>query len=103
ALRGEGSSRSQDAAGTPDPARVPEASRVVSAPVVAAPQIRPLPPPIMVSTPAAEAPYPAGASSPMKPPYPAAAGIDDPRRPTPPADIPYSQPLDLRAEAAEPP
>jgi hypothetical protein len=57
----------------------------------------------MVSTPAADAPYPAGDSSPMKPPYPAAAGIDDPRRPTPPADIPDSQPLDLRAEAAEPP
>jgi hypothetical protein len=102
-LRGEGLSRSQEAARTPDPARVPEPSRVVSAPVVAAPQIRPLPPPIMVSTPAAEALYPAADSSPMKRPYPAAAGIDDPRRPTPPADIPDSQPLDLRAEAAEPP
>jgi hypothetical protein len=102
-LRGEGSSRSQEAARTPDPARVAEPSRVVSAPVVAAPQIRPLPPPIMVSTPAAEALYPPADSSPMKPPYPAAAGIGDPRRPTPPADIPDSQPLDLRAEAAEPP
>ena len=29
--------------------------------------------------------------------------IDDPRRPTPPADIPTAPPLDLRAEAAEPP
>ena len=27
----------------------------------------------------------------MKPPYPAAARIDDPRRPTPPADIPDSR------------
>ncbi len=35
---------------------------------------------------------------------PAAARIDDPRRPTPPADIPEvsSRPLDLHAEAAEP-
>jgi hypothetical protein len=43
----------------------------------------------------------------MKPPYAGAARIEDPRRPTPPADIPaaspVSRPLDLRAEAAEPP
>ena len=30
------------------------------------------------------------------------AEVNDPRRPTPPADIPLSRPLDLRAEAAEP-
>ena len=35
-------------------------------------------------------------------PYPSSARIDDPRRPTPPADIPSPGPLDLRAEAAEP-
>jgi hypothetical protein len=37
----------------------------------------------------------------MKPPYAAAARNDDPRRPTPPAEIP-SPPLDLRAEASGP-
>ena len=92
-------------------ARPAEAPRVVSAPavetprVVSAPPVRPLPPPIMVSNPAGEALDPAAAgSSPQKPPYAAdAARIGDPRRPTPPADIPASQPLDLRAEALEPP
>jgi hypothetical protein len=37
----------------------------------------------------------------MKPPYAATARTDDPRRPTPPAEIP-SGPLDLRAEATGP-
>jgi len=89
---GDGSPRPQEAA------RVPDAARVVSAPPVAAPLVRPLPPPIMVSTPATE----------TGPPNPAAAaGIEGPRHPTPPADIPEaapppSRPLDLRAEAAEP-
>jgi hypothetical protein len=59
-----------------------------------------LPPPIMVSTPAGDAPNPAGLS-PAKQPYADGAGPDNPRRPTPPADIPLSQPLDLRAEAAD--
>jgi hypothetical protein len=84
---------------TPRPqeaARTPETSRVASAPPV-----RPLPPPIMVSTPAAEA-FGAPAGPPSRSPY-AAARIDDPRRPTPPADIPDSPPLDLRAEAAADP
>ena len=82
---GDGSPRAQDLARVPDAARIPDASRVTSAPSVAAPQVRPLPPPIMVSTPASEA-------------Y-------DPSRPTPPADIPSlpsSRPLDLRAEVVEP-
>jgi hypothetical protein len=80
--------------------RIQEAPRVSDTPrVVTAPAIRPLPPPIMVSTPSSETydqnPQP-------RPPY--AANADDPRRPTPPADIPVPvrQPLDLRAEAAEP-
>src|SRR6266571_4837242 len=60
------------------------------------------PPPLMVSTPAGEAFNPAAAASPTKQPNVDGARIDDPRRPTPPADIPVSQPLDLRAEAAEP-
>jgi hypothetical protein len=60
----------------------------------------------MVSTPAAETFDAAAGSSQMKPPYAGAARIDDPRRPTPPAEIPAaapaSRPLDLHAEAAEP-
>jgi hypothetical protein len=88
-LRGanEGSARPQEVA------RVPDAPRVVSAPA-----IRPLPPPIMVSTPEREALDSAGSFE-GRPPY--AARNDDPRRPTPPADIPTPT-LDLRAEAAAP-
>jgi hypothetical protein len=78
-------------------ARIPDAPRVAPAPAV-----RPLPPPIMVSTPPREALDPTAGSSQAKPPYDAARN-DDPHRPTPPADIPASQPLDLRAEAIEPP
>jgi hypothetical protein len=96
-LRGEGSPRPQ------------EAARVVSAPPVAAPvasstpAIRPLPPPIMVSTPAPESFNAPTGSTAVRP-----AGNDDPRRPIPPADIPEASPslslpspgpLDLRAEA----
>lgn len=102
---GEGSPRPQEAA------RATEAPRVVSAPPVAAPvasatPVRPLPPPIMVSTPPAETFNSAAGPSQIGPAYPAA---DDPRRPTPPADIPEVAPslsspgpLDLRAEAVEP-
>ena len=112
-LRGitDSSPRVQEAARAADTPRTPDAPRVASAPpaeasrIVPAPSVRPLPPPIMVSNPAGEALDPAAAgSSPQKPPYAAdAARIGDPRRPTPPADIPASQPLDLRAEAMEPP
>jgi len=96
---GDGLPRAQEAARIPDAARVPDQSRIVSAPPV-----RPLPPPIMVSTPQAETFESASGSSQMKPPYAGAARIDDPRRPTPPADIPEvsSRPLDLHAEATEP-
>ena len=95
---GEGSPRPQEAARNPDPPRISEAPRVA-----AAPSVRPLPPPIMVSTPGAETFDSAGTSQ-MRPPYAAAPQFDDPHRPTPPADIPEaSRPLDLRAEAMEPP
>jgi hypothetical protein len=93
-LRGSGDSpRSQEAARTPDAPRAPEAARVPEAPKVATtPTLRPLPPPIMVSTPPAESA-----------PYTANAGIVDPRRPIPPADIPVTRPpLDLRADAEAP-
>jgi hypothetical protein len=84
-----------------DAVRIPEAPRAPDAPpVVSAPAVQPLPPPIMVSTPGSEA---ATGSLPTKRPY-GSAMRDEPRRPTPPADIPSSlPPIDLRAEAALPP
>jgi hypothetical protein len=81
----------REAARTP----TPEAPRVVT---VEPSTIRPLPPPITVSTPAPEA-YGNGGSSPS---YTASVGNDDPNRITPPADIPVpviAPPLDLRADA----
>jgi hypothetical protein len=96
---GEAAPRVQEAA------RAPEANRAVTPPVVSAPTLRPLPPPIMVSAPPADS-YGQG-SQPARPPYAANSGTADPRvidpsRPTPPAEIPVSRPLDLRAEVAEP-
>jgi hypothetical protein len=65
---------------------------------VNAPALRPLPPPIMVS--GAPAGEPHGQVPPQaRPPY---AEAVDRNRPIPPAEIPLSRPLDLRAEAAEP-
>jgi hypothetical protein len=83
--------------------RIPEAPRAPADPprIVPAPALQPLPPPIMVSTPRSEAFNPVTGSVPMKPPAAPVAQIDDPRRPTPPADIPSSRPIELRAEAAE--
>lgn len=89
---------------TPEPAvreaaRSPEAPRVISAEPS---MVRPLPPPITVSTPAPEA-YGNGDSSSVNPSYTASIGNDDPNRMTPPADIPVpviAPPLDLRADAA---
>ena len=89
--------RAPEASRNPDAARIPDASRVVTAPA-----LRPLPPPIMVSTPPTESPD--QGSSPARPPYAANARVDDPHRPTPPAEIPSARPpLDLRAEMAERP
>jgi hypothetical protein len=76
-------------------ARTPEAPRAVTAEPSA---VRPLPPPITVSTPSPEA-YGNGTSPPS---YTASVGNDDPNRITPPADIPVpviAPPLDLRADA----
>jgi len=97
-LRGanEGAPRAQEAA------RAPDTPRSVSNPPASAPAVRPLPPPIMVSTPGTDR-FDSAPGSSQNPPYAAAAPTDDPRRPTPPADIPTAPPLDLRAEAAEPP
>jgi len=102
-LRGTGdvSPRPQEAARVPETPRVIVAAPPVAAPVASAPAVRPLPPPIMVSTPAGDAFNAATGTTPAKP-----ARIDDPRRPTPPADIPEASlslplpgPMDLRAEA----
>jgi hypothetical protein len=98
-LRGgnEASPRVQEAVRIPEARQAPEVPHVASAPAV-----QPLPPPIMVSAPPTEAVNPAAGSVPVKPPY-GTARIDDPRRPTPPADIPSSSlPVELRAEAALP-
>jgi hypothetical protein len=94
------SAETKPAERTPEPAvreaaRTPEAPRVVT---TEPSTVRPLPPPITVSTPAPEA-YGNGASSPS---YTASVGNDDPNRITPPADIPVpviAPPLDLRADA----
>ncbi|TPQ41734.1 hypothetical protein C2U70_02430 [Bradyrhizobium guangdongense] len=82
-------------AASQDTAHAPETPRVVTT----APQaVRPLPPPITVSTPPTET-Y---TSSPANPPYTASVGNEDANRLTPPADIPVpvlAPPLDLRADA----
>ncbi len=82
-LRGEGGARPQEAPRT-----------------VGISPVRPLPPPITVSTPGGDG-YNAGSPS-TNPPYTASVRNDDPSRPTPPADIPAPPPLDLRAAANEP-
>jgi hypothetical protein len=64
---------------------------------IAPPALRPLPPPITVSTPSGGETF----DHQGRPPYAANASAD-PRRPTPPAEIPVSRPLDLRADVAEP-
>jgi hypothetical protein len=106
-LNGEGSARAPEVARIPDAhkespkAEAPkvETPKADAPRVAAAPALRPLPPPLMVSAPpTAGEPY--GQAAPQRPPY--AANAEDPRRPTPPAEIPLSRPLDLRAEAAEP-
>jgi hypothetical protein len=89
-------SRSPETARAAESPRAPEAPRVATTP----PALRPLPPPIMVSTPPSET---FGRTSQPRPPY-AASAADDPNRPTPPADIPTSRPpMDLRADAAAEP
>jgi len=64
----------------------PGSARLVSNPPAAAAAVRPLPPPIMVSTPGNDR-FDAAPGSSRNPPYAATAPADDPRRPTPPADI----------------
>ena len=95
--RPQEAARTQDAPRATDLARLPDQARPA-----AAPAIRPLPPPIMVSNPTTD--VTADPSAQPRPPY--AANAQDANRLTPPADIPVpvlQPPLDLRAEASEPP
>ena len=92
-LRGSGDNSPR----APEVVRAPETPRIETPRVATAAAVRPLPPPITVSTPGE--PFDQGSQT--RPPYAANAAID-PRRPTPPADIPLSRPLDLRAEVTEP-
>jgi hypothetical protein len=103
-LRGltEGSPRPQEAVRAAEPPRNTSVPPVVAPLVASAPPVRPLPPPVMVSSPAGETFDSMTGSVPATPPYPAAPNAGDPRRPTPPADIPDARPLDLRADAEAP-
>jgi hypothetical protein len=94
---GDNAPRQQDAARSPETSKV-ETPKIETPRVATAPALRPLPPPITVSAPAAE-PLDQGLQA--RPPYAANAG-SDPYRPTPPADIPVTRPLDLRAEVIPP-
>ena len=97
----EGSPRAPEMARTPESARIEtpriESPRIESPRVATAPALRPLPPPITVST-----PHGGETADQARPPYAAANASADPGRPTPPAEIPVSRPLDLRADVAEP-
>jgi hypothetical protein len=73
-----------------------DTSRIETSRVVTAPALRPLPPPVTIATPSGGEMFDQG-----RPPYAANASAD-PRRPTPPAEIPVSRPLDLRADLPEP-
>ncbi|MFT4119486.1 hypothetical protein [Bradyrhizobium sp.] len=80
--------------------RVQEGPRVTALPAA----VRPLPPPITVSTPPSET-YGNGAVAPENPSYTASVDADGGNRLTPPADIPVpviAPPLDLRADAGAP-
>jgi len=72
------------------PNKTPEAPRTVAPAPAQTASIRPLPPPITVAAPPADAP----AST-------ASIRNDDPSRPTPPAEIPPPPPIDLRADASK--
>jgi len=92
---GNDAPRAQEVARAIEPPRIQEAPHSV---VAVPPAIRPLPPPITVAVPGAGTP---GAPIPVNPPYTSSVRIDDPLRPTPPADIPSappSRPLDLHAD-----
>jgi hypothetical protein len=84
-LRGENSSRQQDAS------RAPEASRAAGSTQA----VQPLPPPVMVAAPAGDT-FAPGSNGQMQ--QSSSAQAYDPSRPIPPADIPSPQPLELRTD-----
>jgi hypothetical protein len=86
----ENSPRSQEAA------RALDAPRAATAPQQTPLAVQPLPPPVMVAAPAGDM-FAPGANGPQQP-YPSSAQAYDPSRPIPPADIPSSQPLELRTD-----
>jgi len=94
-VSGGNAPRPQESVRATEPPRGQDAPRSV---VAMPPAISPLPPPITVAAPTAGTP---GSSEPANPPYTSSVRIDDPLRPTPPADIPTappSRPLDLHAD-----
>jgi hypothetical protein len=88
--------------GASEASRAPAVPRVQEqAHVAPAASVPPLPPAIVVATPPGEG-YNAGTTGSVRPLYPPVARVDDPLRPTPPADIPTtaSRPMELHAETA---
>jgi hypothetical protein len=88
--------RNADGQHPQEASRAPDAPRAAVTPVIATPaattaSLRPLPPPITVSTPPIE--------TQAAPPYTASVSNNDPNRMVPPADIPPPPPIDLRANA----
>ena len=80
--------KTQEASRTAETPRLQEVSRALSPAQTAS--VRPLPPPITVTAPPADAPA-----------NTASIRNDDPNRPTPPAEIPPPPPIDLQADASK--
>jgi hypothetical protein len=86
--------------GASEASRAPAAPRVQEQAHAAPAPVPPLPPAIVVATPPGEG-YNPGTTGSVRPTYPPVARVDDPLRPTPPADIPTaSRPMELHAETA---
>jgi hypothetical protein len=82
--------KTQEASRAAETPRLQEAPRTVAPAPAQTASVRPLPPPITVTPPPAEAPA-----------NTASIRNDDPSRPTPPAEIPPPPPIDLRADASK--
>ena len=84
--------------GASEVSRAPQVPRAQDAPRIAAAPVQPLPPPIVVASPPADG-YNPGTTGSTGPVYPPVARAENPRRPTPPADIPtVSPPMDIHDE-----
>jgi hypothetical protein len=85
--------------GASEASRAPAVPRVQEQAHSAPVPVPPLPPAIVVATPGES--YNPGTTGSVRPLYPPVARVDDPLRPTPPADIPAaSRPMELHAETA---